>query len=120
MIRLLCLLLATLLISTASCGRSDTTALSDIDIEQLSATRALLKQAMLEGDVETIKRVYSDDYELVTRKGILRSGTERIEMLESGKLRYLNLGDEAEVTIRTYGNVAVVRGVVGAAAGVTR
>ena len=115
MTRLLCLPLATLLFLAASCGRSDTTALSDVDIEQLSTTRASLKQAMLDGDIETIKRIYSADYRLVTRRGILLSRTERIEMLELGKLRYLDMGDETDVTVRIYGTVAVVGGVVSAA-----
>ena len=88
--------------------------MSAMDIEQLRATRALLKKAMLDGDVETIKNAYSEDYELVTRKGAVRSRAERIAMLESGKLKYLQLGEEADVTIKIYGRVAVVTGVVGA------
>jgi hypothetical protein len=104
-----------LLITATSCGRNDTTELGDIDVEQLSATRALLRQAMLDGDVETIEKVCSEDYELVTRKGNVLSRTERIELLKSGKLIYLDVGDEADVTIKTYGSVALVRGVVGAA-----
>ena len=72
-------------------------------------------QAMIEGDIETIEQIYSDDYELVTRNGSLRSRTERIEMLESGKLRYINLGTESEVSVKIYGNIAVVRGIISAA-----
>ena len=115
MIRLLCLLLAMLLITASGCGPSDTSTLSDKDVEQLSETRALLRQAMIDGDIETIKKVYSDDYELVTRKGNVLSRTERIELLASGKLRYLDVGDESDVTIKTYGSVALVRGIVGEA-----
>ena len=40
---------------------------------------------------------------------------ERIEMLESGRLKYLDFGVETDVTVKVYGNTAVVRGVVGAA-----
>ena len=105
--------LTALLITAISCGQNDTTALSDIDIERLHATRALLKRAMLDGDVETMDGVYSEDYELVTRTGAVRSRTERIEMIRSGELRYLNVGDEADVAVKIYGSVAVVRGVVG-------
>ncbi|MFC1639516.1 nuclear transport factor 2 family protein [Gemmatimonadota bacterium] len=111
MIRSLHLIFAMTVLLTASCQRSGT-ALSDMDIQHLNATRASLKQAMLDGDLETIKRIYSDDYELVTRTGVLRTRAERVEMLESGTLRYLHVGDETEVTVRIYGNVAVVRGVV--------
>ncbi|MFC1540191.1 nuclear transport factor 2 family protein [Gemmatimonadota bacterium] len=72
-------------------------------------------QAMIEGDIETINKIYSDDYELVTRNGILRSRAERIEMLESGKLRYVALGEQSNVSIKTYGNIAIVRGITSAA-----
>ena len=115
MIRPLCLFLVTILILTASCVRNNTAALNDEDHKQLRAMRELLAQAMLEGDVEAIKRIYSDDYGLVTRQGMLRTRAERIKMLESGKLKYLNLGEETNVTINTYGKVTVVRGVVGSA-----
>jgi hypothetical protein len=70
---------------------------------------------MLEGDLETIEEIYSNDYNLVTRKGNLLSRSERIEMLESGKLRYLKIGEESDISVNTYSNVAVVRGVVGSA-----
>jgi hypothetical protein len=88
---------------------------SDPTVEQLSATRARLKQAMLEGDIETIKRVYSDNYGLITRRGVLLTRPERIEMLESGRLKYLDVGVETQVVLRVYGSTAVVTGVVGAA-----
>jgi hypothetical protein len=115
MIRLHLLLLAMLAMAANGCGGADTTALRDTDVDRLSATRASLKQAMLDGDIETIDRIYSKDYELVTRKGNLLSRSQRIAMLESRKLRYLDIGDERDVTIKIYGHVAVVRGVVGAA-----
>jgi ketosteroid isomerase-like protein len=84
-------------------------------VENLNATRSSLKQAMLEGDIETISRIYSDDYVLVTRRGSLRTRAERIEMLESGRLKYLDVGVETDVTVTVHGNTAIVRGVVGAA-----
>ena len=68
---------------------------------------------MLDGDVEIMNDVYSDDYELVTRTGAVRTRTERIQMLRSGRLRYLSVGVETDVSVKTYGSVAVVRSVVG-------
>ena len=110
-----CLILFALIPTISGCTPSDTFSLSDLDIENLRATRSTLMQAMIEGDIETIEQIYSDDYELVTRNGSLRSRTERIEMLESGKLRYINLGTESEVSVKIYGNIAVVRGIISAA-----
>jgi ketosteroid isomerase-like protein len=111
--RLILLVLVTSLILAAGCERCDTTTVSEAGIEQLIATRASLKTAMLDGDIESVDRIYSDDYGLVTRKGVLRTRSERLEMIGSGKLRYLRVGEEAEVSVKTYGNTAVVRGVVG-------
>jgi hypothetical protein len=113
MIRFLPLVLAALLILTTGCGERDTTAANDKRVEVLIATRASLKQAMLDRDIETIQGIYPEDYGLVTRKGVFRTRSERIGMIESGKLRYLRVGDELEISIKTFGQVAVVRGVVG-------
>lgn len=104
--------LATLLILIAGCGRGAPPAVDDGDVEELVAARASLKQAMLDRDIENIKRIYTENYGLVTRKGALRTRSERIGMIESGKLRYLRVGGESEVSIMTFGQVAVVRGIV--------
>jgi ketosteroid isomerase-like protein len=114
MTRILLLFFATTILLTVSCQQNNKV-LSDLDIELLNSTRASLKQAMLDGDIETIKQIYSDDYGLVTRRGIFQTRTERLEMLESGRLQYLDVGIESEVTVNVYGNIAVVIGVVGAA-----
>jgi hypothetical protein len=70
---------------------------------------------MVDGNVELIKGIYSDDYALVTRKGDLRTRDERLRMLDSGQLRYLMTGEESEVNLSYYGHVAVVRGVISSA-----
>jgi hypothetical protein len=104
---------ATLLILTAGCARNTATANSESEVEELIAARASLKQAMLDRDIETIEQIYTEGYGLVTRKGALRTRSERIGMIESGKLRYLRVGEESEVSIKTFGQAAVVRAVVG-------
>jgi hypothetical protein len=48
----------------------------------------------------------------VTRKGTLITRSERIDMLKSGRPKYLNLGAESEVNFEVYENIVVVRGVV--------
>ena len=112
MIRFLSPVVAALLVLTTGCGGCGTTTVSDEEVQQLIAARASLKQAMLDRDIETIQRIYPEDYGLVIRKGALRTRSERIGMIESGKLRYLRVGGESEVNIRTFEQVAVVRGVV--------
>jgi hypothetical protein len=102
-----------MLILSGGCGRGAAPAVDDADVEELIAARASLKQATLDRDIETIKRIYSEGYGLVSRKGVLLTRSERIEMIESGELRYLRIGEESKVSIKTYGHAAVVRGVVG-------
>jgi len=85
--------------------------LTEQDIAALQATMDELYEAIVASDAEAVDRICSDDYELTNRLGVLRTKSERIERLASGKLRYLSLGDWDDVKIRTYGNVAVVTGI---------
>lgn len=109
------ILLGLFLFLQTSCGQSENNLQRDLDIEQLRKTRAMLKKAMLDGDIETINQIYSENYKIVTRNGTLRTRSERIDMLKSGRLKYFNLGDETEVKFEIYENVVVVRGVVSSA-----
>ena len=86
-----------------------------IQIEKLRETRAVLKIAMLDGDVETLNQIYSENYKIVTRKGILITRSERIDGIKSGKPKYLNLGVESEVSFEVYEKIVVVRGIVSSA-----
>jgi hypothetical protein len=81
-------------------------------MEKLHKTRALLKKAMLDNDIETLNQIYSENYKIVTRKGTLIKRSERIAMLKSGRPKYLNLGTESEVSFEVYENIVVVTGVV--------
>ena len=75
-----------------------------------SSETRLLRQALPESDVDTVERVYSEDYTLTTRKGAVRTREKHIEMLASSQLKYLRIGEPTDVTISVYGHVAVVRG----------
>lgn len=113
MVRSLIVLLITLLLFTASCGRNSPFELTDQDVEDLQAEMNHQFQAMVEGDVETLERIYSDDYILTSRKGTLLDRAECIQMISSGRFKYLSIGERTEVIIKIYGNVAVVRGLIG-------
>ena len=106
------ILLAIFFLVQNSCRQSENNLQPSVDIEKLHQTRALLKRAMLDGDIERLNQVYSENYKIVTRKGTLIKRSERIDMLKSGRLKYLNLGDESEVSFEVYKNIVVVRGVV--------
>jgi hypothetical protein len=109
------ILLAIFFLVQSSCRQSENNILPSVDIEKLRQTRSLLKRAMLDGDIETLKQIYSKSYKIVTRKGTLITRSERIDILKSGRLKYLNLGNESEVSFEVYENIVVVRGVVSSA-----
>jgi ketosteroid isomerase-like protein len=83
--------------------------------QALDAARQELATATLERDLDGLGRIYSDDYLLTNRRGQNRTKQDRLRMLASGELRYLSVGEEAEVATAIYGNVAIVRGLVSSA-----
>jgi hypothetical protein len=111
----LLILLAIFFLLQTSCRQSENNLQHGFDIEKLRKTRALLKKAMLDNETETLNKIYSENYKIVTRKGTLITRSERIDMLKSGRLKYLNLGCESEVSFEIYENIVVVRGVVSSA-----
>jgi hypothetical protein len=98
-----------------SCNQQTSKEIRELDLENLNKTRALLANAMLQGDVEILNKIYHEDYWLITRKGAFRSRKERLKMIESDRLKYIDLGTESDVIIKTYGNIAVVRGIISSA-----
>ena len=114
MIRLF-ILLAIFILLLISCRQDENNLQHNIEIEKLSKTRELLKKAMLDSDIETLNQIYSENYKIVTRKGTLITRSERMEMLKSGRPKYLNLGVESELSFEVYENIVVVRGVVSSA-----
>jgi uncharacterized protein (TIGR02246 family) len=63
-------------------------------------------EALRSGDVAPLRRIYADDYTLVTPAGVIRSKVDQINELASGQLRQKI--DVVERTIRVYDDVAVV------------
>lgn len=103
----------TMFLMIASCAQNSPTELTDQNVEELKAEMHHQFQAMVEGDIETLERIYSDDYILTSRKGALLDRAECIQMISSGRLKYLSIGERTDVSIKIYGNVAVVRGLIG-------
>lgn len=112
--RLLVLFAIFFLLQT-SCRQSENKSWHSLDIEELRNTRAILKKAMLDGKVETLNQIYSENYKIVTRMGTLITRSERIDRIKSGKPKYLNLGVESEVSFEVYEKIVVVRGIVSSA-----
>ena len=66
-------------------------------------------QAILAGDAVALDRMTSEDYTFITQRGELRTKAEIVEGFKSGSFRY-GARDVSDLTVRVYGNAAVVTG----------
>lgn len=73
---------------------------------QVIATDDRRIDALRRGDGEPLRRIYADDYTLVTPYGVIRSKVDQIDELASRQLR--QKVDLVERTVRVYGDVAIV------------
>jgi uncharacterized protein (TIGR02246 family) len=64
-------------------------------------------QARASGDLQTLSRIYADDYVLITAEGDVRFKQDQIGELKSGKLHFAPLVP-VERRVRLFGNVALV------------
>ena len=79
------------------------------DAQQVLATAPRLREALLGADIQTVKRLWATDYVLTTRLGRVLNRQERLESLETGKLKYLEI-ELADVETRRRPGVVVVTG----------
>jgi ketosteroid isomerase-like protein len=73
---------------------------------QVLATDDRRIDALRRGDAAPLRNIYADDYTLITPAGVIRSKTDQINELRSGRLR--QQVELVERTVRLYGDVAVV------------
>jgi len=75
---------------------------------QVLATDDRRTEALRRGDSAPLRRIYADDYTLVTpATGAVRSKAEQINDLVSGRVRYEKI-EVTERIVRVYGDVAIV------------
>ena len=74
---------------------------------QVLATDDRRREALLRGDAAPLRQIYADDYTLVTRAGVIRTKSDQINDLTSGRMRYVKV-EESEQTLRGYGDVVVI------------
>jgi ketosteroid isomerase-like protein len=65
-----------------------------------------LMNALSRNDVETVGRIYADDYQIVLQDGATTTKAERLNAMRSGSMRYVGLVFD-RLKIRQYGNAAV-------------
>ena len=104
--RFFTLILALLILPAAGVALNRNAA-KDAQKEVLSTDDARIK-ARTSGDVQTMSKIYADDYTLVTAEGDLRTREDQLSELRSGQLQFRPV-EVLERTVRLYGNTAIVR-----------
>ncbi len=68
-----------------------------------------LKQAILDSNVELLDRIWADDYTFINPQGAFVTKAQRIANLSSGNTDVAIIDSEREITVRVYGNMAIVQ-----------
>jgi uncharacterized protein (TIGR02246 family) len=76
------------------------------DEQTIRQTLTELMNALSRNDIETVGRIYADDYQITLQDGTTTTKAERLNAMKSGSLRYSALTFD-NVKIRQYGNAAV-------------
>lgn len=85
---------------------------SDLGGPQTSAVLAAMeiyKQAILDGDVAELTRVWTEDYTFINPQGALVTRAQRLANIASGNTNVAVIDNEREITVRVYGDMAVVQ-----------
>jgi len=67
------------------------------------------KEAVLDSDVDALARIWADDYTFINPQGALVTRAERLANFASGNTNVGVIDDEREITVRLYGDMAVVQ-----------
>lgn len=93
-------LLSAPILATGQSGEAETK-------RQVLATDERRVEALRRNDPAPLRKIYADDYTLVTEDGVVHTKTDQLEALASGLLRYDKF-DVTERTVRVYGDVVVL------------
>jgi ketosteroid isomerase-like protein len=67
------------------------------------------KQAIIDADVDELARTWTDDYTFINPQGVLVTRAQRLANLASGNTDVNVIDNEREITVRVYGDMAVVQ-----------
>jgi ketosteroid isomerase-like protein len=79
----------------------------DQSVRQVIAADDQRIAALRSGNPEPLRRIYADDYTLVTPTGLVRSKADQLGDLASGRARYSEIRILSR-TVRMYADVAIV------------
>ena len=85
---------------------------SDKESPQERAVHAAMetyKQAILAGDVAALALLWTDDYTFINPQGAIVTKAQRLANFASGNTNVGVIDDEREITVRIYGDIAVVQ-----------
>jgi Domain of unknown function (DUF4440) len=99
------LIVGLVILATAGCASTRHSA-EKAKQEVLSTDDARI-QARTNGDVQTMARIYGDDYTLVTAEGVLRTKEDQLSEMRTGQLQFKPV-EVLERTVRLYDSAAIV------------
>ena len=73
------------------------------------AAMAALKQAIIDADVDELARIWTEDYTFINPQGGIVTRAQRLANLASGNTDVNVIDSEREITVRVYGDMAVVQ-----------
>lgn len=91
--------------SLAGCA---TTPSDSSDAERIRQIERQRLRSLVDVDLETARRIHSDDFQLINPAGAPLTKQEYLGALESGQLDYVGW-EAGDITVKLYGNAAVIR-----------
>ena len=67
------------------------------------------KQAILDSDTDALGRIWTEDYTFINPQGSIVTREQRLENIGSGSTDVQIIDDEREITVRLYGDAAIVQ-----------
>jgi len=67
------------------------------------------KQAILASDVAELARIWTEDYTFINPQGAVVTRAQRLANIASGNTNVAVIDNEREITVRVYGDMAVVQ-----------
>jgi hypothetical protein len=79
------------------------------DSEGVREVQKARSTALLACDLETLRRIHADDFQLITPLGVVLSKDEYLGAVENGILKYQVLELDSAIDLRFYDIVVVIR-----------
>ena len=97
------------LLCTAVGAQAPAAATPDQDLAQLTQLESRWNDAHLQGDAETLDRLWADELRVVVPRMTPLSKSEALSFFRSGRMKFLRY-ETSELGVQVYGDTAVVTG----------